>query len=201
MPFKHDYLAAEHITADTYANRHSALARIRVLYNSAGIVVRQGVRLSDEAAGELWKRFFGPLREHFAQLPHTRAEYDAYLLQQISVLARLLRELELLQNERLGGFGIAQKMLNLFMKDHWALDAFPKQTQLLLHLPLDLRVLSKLKRRPSTWHAWTRATDTPDHRRDYQRIQDRFRSEWKRTRIFRSPIEMEQWIWYRIRNT
>jgi hypothetical protein len=78
--------------------------------------------LSDEAVQELWKRFFGPLRDHFPELPDTRVEYDPYILQQIGNLARLLRELNLLQRGQLGEFGVAQKMLNLFIKDHWALD-------------------------------------------------------------------------------
>ena len=201
MPFKQDYLAAEQVTLETYVHRNTAINRIRRLYESAGIVVRRGIRLDDASADCLWTRFFEPFRESLQQLPDIRANYDQYLLQQICVLASLVRELDLLQQGQLGDIGIAQKMSNLFVKDHWALNAFLPQTDLVLHLPLDQRILSKLRHRPTTWRAWTRADNTAETRRDYQRIQDRFRVEYERIRIFRSPLEMEQFIWYRIPNT
>jgi hypothetical protein len=199
MPFKNDYIQNEQISQQSYEDADAARNRIRRFYQSAGKIVRRGVTLSDAATAELWKRFFEPLNHRLNQLPLIQSEYDLFALQEISTLGRLLRELDLLQHGQLGDFGIAQKMLNLFMKDHWALNAFSIETERLLHLPLDRRVLEKLRRRPATWRNWTRAMDTPEHRRDYQRIQAWFRFECERVRIYRSPIEMEQFIWYRFK--
>ena len=193
MPFKQDYLVSNGISRGAYADRNYGIARIRGFYRTA----RQA-SMACEPANELWTLFFELFRQRFPQLPQARAEYDHFVLEKITELGRLLRRLDVLQRDKLGEFGIAQKMVNLFMKEHWALNVFSAKTERLLHLPLDRRVLSKLKRCPGTWSRWTRVTDTPEHKADCQRIQDEFRLEWKRVAVFRSPIEMEQFIWYRI---
>jgi hypothetical protein len=191
MPFKQDYLQATGVTDQTYAVEDTAIERIRSLYGTA----RQGA-LNQQGAASLWQSFFFPLLPECQHLPQAVEGYDAFAVKQICSLARLLRERNLLRQRTLGDFGIAQKMFNLFIKHHWALDVFPRNTELCLHLPLDKRVLSKLRNCPGTWKTWTRAQDSRDTRRDYRTIQNAFRREWNRLQLFGSPIEMEQFIWY-----
>jgi hypothetical protein len=197
MPFKEDYLSGERITSETYTNRDRRIERIRRVYNSAGIIVRQGTRLTDQAAGELWKTVFRRFRKCFLQFPSTCGEYDAFLLEQIGGLADLLRKLDLLQRGQLGDFGIAQKMSNLFIKDHWALGTFPTEIELVLHIPLDPATPSQAQTAACNLAFMDEGSDTPETSRDYLNVQDRFRSECERVRIFQSPIEMAQFIGYR----
>jgi hypothetical protein len=94
-------------------------------------------------------------------------------------------------------------MFNLFLKDHWALNVVPSQSETLLHLPLDRIVLSKLTMIPPPWTAWTKVALTTSTQQQvvgtYLQIQASFRAYWERIAPrFTSPIEMEQFIWHRI---
>jgi hypothetical protein len=192
MPFKADYLAAVGITPATYIAPISAVQRICDIYQTA----RTG-RLGGALGGQLWAGYFSPLAGGFAALPAAQPLYDAFATHQILMLADLLR-----QHGR-GDFGHAQKMFNLFLKDHWALNTFPAATELFLHLPLDRIVLSKLANIPAPWSAWTRVAVTPATQPQvlatYLQIQTSFRAYWQHIAPrFASPLEMEQFIWHRI---
>jgi hypothetical protein len=112
------------------------------------------------------------------------------------------------QNNTRDDFGVAQKMFNLFLKDHWALNVFPAQSEILLHLPLDRRILEHLRdqNRPSPWDGpWTKVTVNPQTQANvlagYLQIQDTFRAYWAQSHIsacFASPIEMDQMLWHQI---
>ena len=191
MPFKADYLAAVGIASATYAAPVSAVQRICDIYQTA----RTG-KLGGQLGGHLWTTFFSPLAAGFAMLPVTRPLYDTFATNQILTLAGLLR------HHGRGDFGHAQKMFNLFLKDHWALGVFPLPIELVLHLPLDRIVLSKLVAIPAPWSAWTKVATTPGTQArvlaTYLQVQNTFRAEQIRTHSFTSPIEMEQFIWHRI---
>jgi hypothetical protein len=191
MPFKADYLADVDVTAATYTTNLSAVKRIISIYQTT----RSG-NLGTTLGGQLWTSFFAPLAAQFASFPTTQPLYDKFATQQMLTLAALLR-----QNGR-GDFGHAQKMFNLFIKDHWALNAFPVAIELFLHLPLDSRVLAKLTVIPAPWRAFTKVTITPATQPHvlaaYLQIQDAFRAYSIRIHRFTSPIEMEQFIWHRI---
>lgn len=192
MPFKNDYLTTVGITPATYASGASAADRVCGIYSTA----RTG-RITATVGGQLWISFFAPLVSQLSALPATQAGYDLFATNQMLRLAGLLR-----QRQR-GDFGHAQKMFNLFLKDHWALDTLPSQSETLLHLPLDRIVLSKLNTIPPPWTAWTKvvvASNTQQHVvSTYLEIQDSFRAYWQQmTPRFLSPIEMEQFIWHRI---
>jgi hypothetical protein len=97
-------------------------------------------------------------------------------------------------------------MFNLFLKDHWALNVFSAQSELLLHLPLDNRILDHLKKqnRPSPWDGpWTQVAVNPQTQTNvlsgYLQIQDTLRAYWQhKAPRFASPIEMEQMLWHQI---
>jgi len=191
MPLKVAYRAAVGLTPATYPHTQSAISRICGIYQTA----RTGA-FGYALGHHLWTTFFSPLLNQLPQTPATQPVYDPYAVQHMLQLASILRE------HGRGDFGHAQKMGNLFMKDHWALNAFPAATELVLHLPLDRILLSSLAQVPAAWTAWTRVTITPATQpqilADYLDIQTRFRNHWKRTQRFVSPIEMETFIWLRI---
>lgn len=192
MPLKHDYLAAVGVTPATYAGQAAAVQRVSDIYQTA----RTG-RLGAAVGMQLWTTFFSPLVPQLAALPATQPLYDAFATQHMLMLAALLRQ------HRRGDFGHAQKMFNLFIKDHWALNVFPAHSEVFLHLPLDRIVLSKLATIPAPWSAWTRVAITPNTQHHvlttYSQIQTTFRAYWQRIAPrFASPLEMEQFIWHRI---
>ena len=97
-------------------------------------------------------------------------------------------------------------MFNLFLKDHWALNIFPAQSEILLHLPLDSRILGHLgkRNRPNPWDgAWTKVTVNPQTQahvlNTFLAIQNTFRACWQQIAPrFASPMEMDQMLWHPI---
>src|SRR6266436_5566852 len=126
MPFKKHYLATIGLQPNTYNNQNTAVERIVAIYGSA----REGT-LRQQTADVRWNEFFDPLRNRFPNVPATQQNCDQFAIDKIATLANLLR------HHRKGDFGIAQKMFNLFLKDHWALNLIPAPAQSLLHIPLD----------------------------------------------------------------
>src|ERR1700722_19311305 len=171
MPFKQDYAAAVERTAAlqpaTYGNPATALYRIQRLYGAA----RLG-NLGRNLGTRFWDTFFNPLRNQFTALPATQQGYDNFAIQEMRSLAQVLR-----QHNR-GDFGIAQKMFNLFLKDHWSLSLIPPQSEPLLHIPLDRQILAKLRQLPPTWKSWTKAVEDTQTLNDYLGIQQSFRNYW-----------------------
>src|ERR1700733_2156595 len=149
MLFKNDYLAAVGVTQATYTGNQLAAKRICEIYNSA----RRG-KISHVLGSELWTSFFAPLIPQFSELPATQAHYDSFATNQMLQLASLLRQ------RQKGDFGLAHKMLNLFLKDHWALSTLTPHSETLLHLPLDHNLLSKLVTIPPPWATWTKVVVT-----------------------------------------
>jgi hypothetical protein len=205
MPFKHSYLQAvvKYLQPGTYGNEQDAIRRIRSLYSTA----RQG-NLSTDIGTYLWKNFFVLVRQQvfdvsrnqFA-LPAPQPNYDKFAIDQMCTLAMLLRKHGLPRRHKGNPFGIAQKMFNLFMKDQWALDLIPPESEPLLHVPLDSTVLRQLRNPPppKTWESWTRAEDNQQTRSDYLTVQQRFR-DLAREKHLVSPMELEQTMWQQCQN-
>jgi hypothetical protein len=192
VKLKNDYLNAVSLTPATYLSPATASQRIADIYQTA----RTG-RLSTDRAAQLWTGFFDPLVKQFCTLPITQTCYDAFAVAQILNLATHLRQWER------GDFGHAQKMFNLFLKDHWALNVVPAPVEVLLHLPIDRTMLTKLANTPPSWSSWTKVVVTPPTQKEvingYNAIQASFRAYWQHVAPrFASPLEMEQFIWSRI---
>ena len=101
-----------------------------------------------------------------------------------------------------GGFGIAQKIVNLFIKDLWGFGVIGMPSEEHLHAPVDRRVLGKFSNVPRDWIPWTKvlagspscATIT-----SYLGIQKQLRDLWMASPIrFPSVIQMEQFLWHQI---
>jgi len=131
LPFKSEYLADVGITPTTYTTAVTATRQICAIYKA-----RRG-SITPQFGGQLWNGFFSPLASQFPALPSTQQQFDTFATTHMLSLAALLR-----RNNTRDDFGVAQKMFNLFLKDHWALNVFSSQSELLLHLPLDRRVLA-----------------------------------------------------------
>ena len=195
MPFKSEYLADVGITPTTYTTAATATRQICAIYKA-----RRG-SITFQFGGQLWNGFFSPLASQFPALPNTQQQFDTFATTHMLSLAALLR-----QNNARDDFGVAQKMFNLFLKDHWALDVFSPQSELLLHLPLDRRVLEHLKNqnRPSPWDGnWTMVAVNPQTQAhvlgSYLQIQETFRAYCQHIAPrFASPIEMDQMLWHQI---
>ena len=195
MPFRQQYLADIGLPNNPYPA--NAAQRVRQIYGTA----RRG-QISTSEAQHLWSKH---LQKAFAApntIPKMQPGYDAFV-----VNLALAIETDLVAAGR-GGFGVAQKVVNLFMKDLWAFGVLPPKVAPLLHAPLDRRILSKLKHVPSTWNPWTKAktiSAKSTTAADYLTIQATLRSYLLNpTRpaphppLFGSVIDMEQFLWHSI---
>src|SRR5208282_3174523 len=186
MSFKNDYLTTVGVTPATYTRGTSAANRICGIYSTA----RTG-RISAAVGEQLWISFFAPLVSQFSALPATQAGYDLFATNEMLRLAGLLRQLQR------GDFGHAQKMFNLFLKDHWALNIVPSLSETLLHLPLDRIVLSKLNTIPPPWAAWTKVVVAPNTQQHvvstYLQIQDSFRCHYRKSHLHADTLCWRNW--------
>jgi hypothetical protein len=197
MSFKSEYLADAGVTPQTYATTATAITQICEIYRA-----RRG-KIKRQFGERLWNDFVSPLASQFPALPSTRHLYDTFATEHMLRLTDLLR-----QNRSRDDFGVAQKMFNLFLKDHWALNVFSPQSELLLHLPLDCRILKHLRYQnlPSPWNGpWTKVAVNPQTQATvlagYLQIQNSFRAYQEQEYIaarFASPIEMDQMLWHQI---
>lgn len=190
MPLRTQYVHDVGINPSTYPT--NAEARISKIYQTA----RRGT-LGLPVASRIWKNL-EPLYQQSIKmkLPTNQSDYDQLVVQYAFGIGNLLH------TAGRGGFGIGQKIVNLFMKDLWALGIVLPPTEHLLHAPLDRIVLSKLRTVPSTWSAWTKViashTSSPAVA-DYLYIQKSIRTFHSSCPIpFPSVIQMEQFIWHRI---
>jgi hypothetical protein len=128
---------------------HDAATRIRGFYRTSTRATKKTI--DNTLAQEIWQSHLRTIFEGRNRLPSNRQQFDKYLVKKIESLGLLLGE----RNK--GDFGIAQKIVNLFMKELWALCQLPERIESNLHAPLDSIVLSKISGCPTTWKAWTKA--------------------------------------------
>lgn len=157
-----------------------------------GIYRTSRFQISERDAGTFW-RDLRPLRE-LSGSSLGRNDYDRLLIRcALSIQATLQRI------ERPGGFGVGQKVANLYMKDQWALGRVD-ELEAVLHAPVDRIVLRALGRRgrwPESWRAWTKVSadsEQCEQVRDYFEIQQAIR-DWALEVGDRSAIRREQNIW------
>lgn len=151
--------------------------------------------LSLDAAGELWDCLL-PLRRVLATLavPQAQAAYDET---QLSCALDVEQRLRLLGCY--GSFGIAQKLVNLYMKDQWALGRVNGYEDH-LHAPLDRIVLNWIPGRRSiapTWNAWTKVNAEDRNAeavQEYLRLQRFIREE--AAALAMPAIRLEQQVWH-----
>jgi hypothetical protein len=191
MPLRAQYLADIGLHANPYRDVPSP--RIAAIYGTA----RRG-RLAHASAAQLWQNHFNGIHSLIVDggRPVDQAGFDTWWTGEALRLAGTLRD------QRKGDFGIAQKMINLFLKDLWAFGLIPTPDEKLLHAPIDRRVLAQFTDPPATWNSWTKASASSSScpaLSDYFLLQQALRDHWRRSPIvFPSVIQMEQFFWHTI---
>lgn len=190
MPLRAQYVADVGIGLHTYP--HNTGQRVAGIYQTA----RRG-RIAQPLAMQIWQ-ILSPVYQQALNggLPANQNAYDQFVVQNGLAIQAVL------EAEGRGGFGIGQKIMNLFMKDLWSLGYIQLPIETLLHAPLDRIVLTKIRNVPETWAAWSRVMaaglDAPEIQ-DLLAIQDNIRAFHTACPIpFPSVIQMEQFIWHRI---
>jgi hypothetical protein len=186
MSSRDEYLRAAGVTEELYADPR---VRMRGIFRTASAGA-----LSLDDAGRAWEAISAMRRivKKGAGQITRQSDYDALVVATALKLANDVPRIN---------FGVGQKMVNLFMKDQWALGHLPKELARRLHAPLDRTVVSKLQE-PLSWGSWTRveAASAEDQTvADYLAIQKHLRDLVKRGAVpFTKVIELEQFIWQRI---
>ncbi len=191
MPLRAQYITDVGLNVNPYPNNPGP--RVAGMYQTA----RRG-RIAQALANQIWQRHLLPIhgRVQAGTLPNSQSAYDQL------VIDTALSIQNTLQVKNRGGFGIGQKIVNLFMKDLCALNQIVASYEYLMNVPLDDIMLGKLQKRPPTWRAWTKVVangpNAPEIA-DYVAIQQQFRAFQAGSPIaFPSVIQMEQFIWHRI---
>lgn len=190
MPLRAQYVADVGVNPNTYPA--NAGLRVAGIYQTA----RRG-RIAQPLAMQIWG-ILNPLYNQALAggLPAAQPAYDQLVVQNALAIQAIL------QAAGRGGFGIGQKIVNLFMKDLWGLGVVVQPVESLLHAPLDRIVLTKCQNVPATWAAWSRvvaAGPGATEINDYLAVQHSIRIFHAACPIaFPSVIQMEQFIWHRI---
>jgi len=174
-----------------YINNNTAMKRISAIYGTA----RVG-RLSVERSFQFWHNFFSNIWNNRNDIPIVHETFNDWHKEKTMHLSALLGENNLLK------VGIAQKMLNLFLKDFWAWQEIPNEVVIWLYIPLDRIILGKFANIPKTWKSWTKVKcdehTFEDRYGEYMTLQDVMRDYFNEVGIFQSLIEMEQFLWHQI---
>lgn len=188
MPFRAQYLNDIGLHACPYP--HNPGGRIQIIYQTA----RRG-RITSPFALQIWTQHLQPIFQGVLNTPQQQQPYDAFVVNTcLNIEATLV-------GAHRGALGIAQKILNLFMKDLWAFNLLPQATIAHLHAPIDRRILDKFNAVPATWKSWTQAEAGNIGAQtiiDYINFQNQLRGLCTNPPRFECLIEMEQFIWHRI---
>lgn len=187
MSMKVQYLNdINHPDGIPFENDELFLARIKAIYGTA----RVG-GLNNQVAINLRDYLINIYRDN-SQLPITSEDYINFIKEKIKDVSR-----KITQDDNLR-FGIAQKIVNLFMKDLWASDILTEEQEKLLHFPLDRIILKLLRESP--WVAWTKVYSTEAEFDNvfntYLSIQAILRNQMQNF-IYTTPLELEQYLWHR----
>lgn len=221
MSLSEQYLNATGVDSSTYSCEQRATQRIEEIYRS----VRNATIRNKQLSPHIWK-ILKPIYDYWTtkqkKLPPGQQEYDKQVVdlgfeiksifpqqqdydkydKQVVDLGYKIQSVLKEGNATIWGFGVGQKIVNLFMKDLWALGIIQNPYEKLLHAPLDRIVLEKIKNVPSTWNAWTKVIAENKKSveiKDYLRLQKGIRDFHQKCPIkFQSVIQMEQFIWHRI---
>jgi hypothetical protein len=191
MPLRAQYLADIGLHPNPYPAAPES--RIPAIYGTA----RRG-RISNAFAAQFWQNHFNGINSLIVggSLPAAQSSFDSWWSDEALKLTASLRA------QGKGDFGVAQKMMNLLLKDLWAFGLIRMPIEEHLHAPIDRRVLAKFSVTPTTWNPWTKAsayTSACPTDGDYLQLQQARRDYWRSSPIvFPSVIQMEQFSWHSI---
>jgi hypothetical protein len=194
MPFRKQYLANIGLTADPYPINPEK--RIQQIHGTSR------KKISRPVANKIWDPNLKDIYGKKISLPTSQPAFDDFI---VDTALKIYGSLPVSKGKT---FGVAQKVINLFLKDLWALGLIPPKTEPFLHIPIDRGVLDKLKKVPLTWKAWTKAHATNSSClavSEYLDIQKTYRdflanpaAPGMHPPIFKTVIELDQFLWHRI---
>ncbi|HCH1532230.1 TPA: hypothetical protein NKQ35_004766, partial [Vibrio parahaemolyticus] len=156
----------------------------------------------------LWNCYFDQLWDTRQSIPSEQASFESWFKSQIVILSRIIAEHRLNRYcpTNFYSIGMAQKCLNLFLKDLWAFDAVKEAQYRHFHAVIDRKVLYVLLNKPESWEAWSKVI-AQDEREfevlyaDYLRIQKCLNSLQRHyDSEFSNVLELEQFIWHFVNN-
>jgi hypothetical protein len=178
-----------------YQDDQTAAQRISRIYGTARIG-----RLSNQRAVEIWTNFFYPIWKSRFKIPASKNQFDNWIRIEIRHLSEYLAKCIKPQNRM--RIGLAQKFLNLFLKDLWAFQEVKEKVSILFHIPLDRILLGRITEYSERWKSWTKVVATTDATFDdryseYLDIQNAFRSYVNNLDGF-TALDLEQLYWHKI---
>jgi hypothetical protein len=122
-------------------------------------------------------------------------DFDRWMLRLIMAVARRLQGVLKAPIQELG---IAQKIVNLMIKDYWSLGNIHPSVHGLLHIPLDTRSLMHIRmERNAIWKSWTKVKLNPNALCEYLKIQITVRQYFRNVTPFHSTMELDQ-VWWKL---
>lgn len=195
--FKHQYLEDIKLKDNPYLVEETAIARSKRIYDT-----RRQPKLPEERAPLLWSEVFQPIYESAAAIPLNQ-EYDQWHQKEVKRISGMIHDPNSTAKYKLG---LAQKYLNLFIKDLCAFDVIPDQPVTQFHFPLDGVILGKvkLKNQHKAWKSWTKVVAESDDEFNtlyklYMDIQALFRTELKgltERGMDLGTLDLEQIYWH-----
>jgi len=179
-----------------YQNHDEAIKRIKSIYRTTGIY-----QVGNEKASMIWNDHFLEIWKNRNSLPEQLENFNQWHNKQVKNLIQI----QILPLDRgRWRLGIAQKVINLFLKDLWAWKEIKDDVRHFLHTPIDRRILSKISRQniPQGWDSWTKVfcdenTYETEYRK-YMELQNFIREYYDDIGWFDCVIELEQFFWHQI---
>ena len=193
MNLKDEFLEDVSLNKNTYTSKTLTLERLKSIYRTSrkgGIFQNVVEQVFTDLEPVLMKI-------QSDDLPCSQDSYDDWIIG-ISIMIG-----NTLSRNNKGSFGLGQKISNLVMKDHWALNYLSPAFEKYLHVPVDRIIIEKLRPNKMRWNSWTNIcaiTKNCFEVKQYIKMQESFRQYYLDYQdIFPSLIQMEQFIWHRIR--
>ncbi|EGR7955151.1 hypothetical protein JKP10_21200 [Vibrio vulnificus] len=173
-------------------------------FRMAGIHGTSRIHKTCMSGPVLWNLHFDQLWTIRNSIPSDPIEFECWFKSQIKTISQLIAAKRLHNNcgAEHYAIGLAQKCLNLFLKDLWAFDQVTPSQINNFHAVLDSLVLSHCDNVPRTWAAWTNviARNEDEFEKlysDYLTIQKWLRTTQNRLKFdFANVVELEQFIWH-----
>jgi hypothetical protein len=146
--------------------------------------------------GSLLDITFGPRVGKLSRAIPTKRNLISFDEWMICIIVQLAISLKGMLNLSFAPVGIAQKLINLFIKDRWSQNQIAPVLLPWLHIPLDRASLSHIDpKQISHWKAWTKANLDIPTLVEYWQIQLTVRAFHRRLGVFQSPMALDQLWW------
>lgn len=195
---KQRYISEVRISDRTYKNLNSIQGRIEAITGTF-MRVLTGRRWLDD---NLKRKEIENLTQYIAEnlvlpiinSPELWQDENKYSLWHKNVIEQVIGNCPMTWNDgNCLTVGMAQKIVNLFTKDLWALDIFPSNYETFLHVVLDRIVLNEMGYKI----AWTQINDYQDYKSYQFKFKEHVKTQNMHHKQSLNPIEFENIVWLR----